>query len=65
MISQQKAIGNKTFLIRKLVNSNFKEGGFIDEHMNKTPSIVNQLVSIKMILDDELQSLLLLSLLDS
>lgn len=41
----------------------FKGGGFIVEHLNETQSIANHLISMKMILNIELQALLLLSLL--
>lgn len=45
------------------MNLNYKEGGLITEHLNKIQSIVNQLSSMKIVLDNELQALLLLSLL--
>ncbi|CAL9121196.1 unnamed protein product, partial [Musa textilis] len=51
----------KAFLIRKLVNLKYKEGASIAEHLNEIQSITNQLSSMKMSLDDELQALLLLS----
>lgn len=58
---ERKTAGNKAFLIRKLVNLKFKEGDSISEHLNEIQSIVNQLAAMKMVLDDELQALLLLS----
>lgn len=58
---ERKTAGNKAFLIRKLVNLKYKEGTSIAEHLNEMQSIVNQLSSMKMALDDELQALLLLS----
>ena len=43
-----------------------KEGTLMTNHLNAFQSIVNQLVSMRMIMDDEMQaSLLLCSLLDS
>ena len=58
---ERKTAGNKAFLIRKLVNLKYKEGASIAEHLNEIQSITNQLSSIKMSIDDELQALLLLS----
>lgn len=58
---ERKTADNKTFLIGKLVNLNYKEGTSVVEHLNEMQSIVNQLSSMKMALDDELQALLFLS----
>ncbi|KAA8529366.1 hypothetical protein F0562_033835 [Nyssa sinensis] len=58
---EQKTSTNKAFLIRKLVNMKFKEGGPIADHLNKFQSVVNQLATMKMVIEDELQALLLLS----
>ena len=58
---ERKTAGNKAFLIRKLVNLKYREGASIAEHLNEMQSITNQLSSMKMSLDDELQALLLLS----
>ncbi|KAF8413693.1 hypothetical protein HHK36_001685 [Tetracentron sinense] len=58
---ERKTASNKAFLIRKLVNLKYKEGNSIAEHLNEIQSIVNQLTSMEMVLDDELQALLLLS----
>ena len=52
---------NKAFLFRKLVNSKYKEGNPIAEHLNEIKSIVNQLAAMKITFDYELQALLLLS----
>ncbi|KAA8526119.1 hypothetical protein F0562_007781 [Nyssa sinensis] len=63
---EQKTATNKAFLIRKLVNMKFKERGSIADHLNEFQSVVNQLATMKMVIEDELQALLLLSsLLDS
>ena len=43
------------------MNLKFKDGGSVAEHMNEVSNIVNQLSAMKMVLDDELQALLLLS----
>lgn len=47
--------------MRQLVNLKFKENGSVAEHLNEMQSIINQLATMKMVLDDELQALLLLS----
>ena len=43
------------------MNLKYREGASIAEHLNEMQSITNQLSSMKMSLDDELQALLLLS----
>ncbi|KAA8524670.1 hypothetical protein F0562_011093 [Nyssa sinensis] len=58
---EQKMATNKAFLIRKLINMKFKEGGSIADHLNEFQSVVNQLATMKMVIEDELQALLLLS----
>ncbi|XP_058113280.1 uncharacterized protein LOC131256353 [Magnolia sinica] len=39
----------------------FKDGGSVVEHMNEVSNILNQISAMKMVLDDELHALLLLS----
>ena len=58
---ERKTATNKAFLIHKLVNVNYKEGASVAEHLNEVKNIVNQLTSMKVSLDDKLQTLLLLS----
>jgi transposase InsO family protein len=58
---ERKTAVNKAFLIRQLVNLKFKEGGSVSNHLNDFQSIVNQLTTMKMNLDEELQALMLLS----
>ena len=60
-IYERKTIQNKVFLIQKLVNLKYKEGRSVGEHLSEFQSLVNQLATVKMTLDDELQALLLLS----
>ena len=43
------------------MNLKYKEGASIAEHLNEMQSITNQLSSMKISLNDELQALLLLS----
>jgi hypothetical protein len=57
----QKTAGNNAFLIRKLVNMKFKEGCPIADHLNEFQSVVDQLGTKKMALEEELQALVLLS----
>ena len=57
----QKSATSKAFLLRKLVNLKYKEGGSVAEHLNDMKSIVNQLASMKIVFDDELQALIVLS----
>ena len=65
-IFARKISGNKTILIRRLVNLKYKDGNNMVEHINSFLGIVNKLVVMKMNIDDEMQaSLLLNSLLDS
>ena len=62
----RKASQNKAFVARKLVNLKLKAGRFVAEHLSEFQDLVNQMVTMKLIIDDELQVLLLLSsLLDS
>jgi hypothetical protein len=56
---QRKTAQNKTFAIRKLVNLKYREGRSVAEHLSDFQDLVNQLVSMKLVLDDELQALLL------
>ena len=57
----RKSATNKVFLFRKVVNLKYKEGNPIPEHLNEIKSIVNQLASMKIIFNGELQALRLLS----
>ena len=56
---EQKTIGNKIFLLKKLVNMKLKEGILMKNHLNVFQSIINQLASMKMVIDDEMQASLL------
>ncbi|KAF7129215.1 hypothetical protein RHSIM_Rhsim10G0143100 [Rhododendron simsii] len=57
----RKSATNKVFLFKKLVNLIYKEGKSIAEHLNEMNSIFNQLAPMKIVFDDELQALMLLS----
>lgn len=60
---EKKNAVNKIFLVKMLVNIKFKEGGPIEDHINEFQSVMNQLATIKMIFENEMQTLLLLSFL--
>ena len=62
----KKTSGNKTILIRRLVNLKYIDGSNLVEHISSFQGTVNKLVPMKMNIDDEMEtSLLLSSLLDS
>ena len=58
---ERKTTQNKAFVARKLVNLKLKEGKSVTEHFSEFQNLVNQMVTMKLIIDDELQALLLLS----
>ncbi|CAA0840400.1 Unknown protein, partial [Striga hermonthica] len=58
---QRKTAQNKAFVIKKLVNLKYWDGKSVAEHLNEFQDMVNQLVTMDMKLDEELQALLLLS----
>ena len=57
---ERKIAQNKAFVARKLVNLKLEEGRSIAEHFSEFQDLVNQMVTMKLIIDDELQALLLL-----
>ncbi|KAK9206082.1 hypothetical protein WN943_016353 [Citrus x changshan-huyou] len=60
-IYEQPTTQNKANLMKKLVNSKYNEGHSITERTSEFQGLVDQLTTMKIILDDELQALLLLS----
>ena len=60
-IFSRKTSGNKTTLIRRLVNLKYKDGNNMVENISYFQGIVNKLVAMKMNIDDEIQASLLLS----
>ena len=60
MYEKQTAL-NKTSLIRRVVNLKYREGFNMTEHLNDFQGLVNQLTAMKLVLEDEIQVLLLLS----
>ncbi|GJX20772.1 hypothetical protein Tco_0223449 [Tanacetum coccineum] len=60
---EKPSASNKVFLIRQLVNTKMMEGSSIADHLNEFNSILSRLMSVDIKFDDEVQALLLLSLL--
>ncbi|KAF7129225.1 hypothetical protein RHSIM_Rhsim10G0050800 [Rhododendron simsii] len=58
---ERKTAQNKASLIRRLVNLKYKDGRSVAEHMSDFQGLINQLSTMKLVLDEELQALLLLS----
>lgn len=59
---ERKTNENKLFLVKKLMNLKYEEGtSSISSHFSQMQSILNQLSSMEVVLNDELQALLLLS----
>lgn len=58
---QAKTARNKALLMRRLVNLKLKHGTSVAEHTSEFQSLINQLSSVDMPLEDEMQALLLLS----
>ena len=58
---ERKTAQNKDFAIRKLVNLKYRDGRSIAEHLSYFQYLVNQFSTMKLVPDDELQALLLLS----
>ena len=50
----RKTSGNKTTLIRRLVNLKYKDGNIMVEHISYFQGIVNKLGTMKMNIDDEM-----------
>ncbi|KAL6218131.1 hypothetical protein ACLB2K_011348 [Fragaria x ananassa] len=57
---EKKTATKKTFLIKKLVDMKYCEGVRVTEHLKNFQSTFNQLTTMGMTIDDELQALLLL-----
>ena len=62
-IYEQLITKNKANLMKRLVNLKYKEGRSITEHTSEFQDLVDQLTTMKIILDDELQVLSLFSFL--
>ena len=60
MIYEQLTTYNKANLMKRLVNLKYKEGRSVIKHTSEFQSLVDQLTTMKNILDNDLQPLLLL-----
>lgn len=58
---ERKNAQSKAFTIRKLVNLKYKDGGSVAEHLTTFQNLVNQVTSMGIKIEDELQALFLLS----
>ena len=58
---ERKTAQNKVFAIRKLVNLKYKDRRSVTEHLSNFQNLVNQLNTMKVVLVNELQALLLSS----
>ena len=58
---ERKTAQNKAFMIRRLVNLKYKDGNSVAEHLSNFQGLLNELFTMKLELDDEVQTLLLLS----
>ena len=58
---ERKTAHNKASLIKRLVNLKLKGGKSVSEHLSDFQDIINKLTTMKVVLDDELQALFLLS----
>ncbi|GFZ21721.1 hypothetical protein Acr_29g0008830 [Actinidia rufa] len=59
--TRRRHLGNKALLMRRLVNLNLQRETTVAEHMSEFQNLVNQLTSVDLQFDDEMQALLLLS----
>ena len=58
---ERKTTQNKVFAIKKLVNLKYRDGRSVAKHLSDFQDLVNQSSTMKIVLDDELQALLLMS----
>ncbi|KAM2547237.1 hypothetical protein TB1_018567 [Malus domestica] len=57
---EKKNPTKKAFLIKELIKVKYKDGLSVAEHLNNFQNIINQLATMNMTIEDELQALLLL-----
>ncbi|KAK9906214.1 hypothetical protein M0R45_002714 [Rubus argutus] len=57
---EKKTAAKKAFLFKELVNLKYRDGISVTEHMNNFQGVINQLTTMEMKIDDEMQALLLL-----
>jgi hypothetical protein len=52
---EKPSVSNKVFLMKRLFNMNMSEGGSVADHLNEFNTVTNQLSSVKVDFDDEVQ----------
>jgi hypothetical protein len=60
---ERKSPQNKAFMIRRLVNLKYKYGQSVTEYLSNFQGFLNELSTMKLVLEDEVQALLMLSFL--
>ena len=60
-LNETKNANNRAFSMKKLVNLKYVDGSPVSDHLNEFQNISNQLASMNLCLDDELQTLFLLN----
>jgi len=58
---EKPSASNKVYLMRRLFNLKMTEGGSVTEHINEFNTILTQLSSVNITIDDEIRALILLS----
>jgi hypothetical protein len=57
---EKPSVSNKVFLMKQLFNMKMSEGGSVADHLNVFNTVTNQLSSIKVDFDDEVNALLIM-----
>jgi hypothetical protein len=57
---EKPLVSNKVFLMKRLFNMKMSEGGSDADHLNEFNTVTNQLISVKVDVDDEVRALLIL-----
>jgi hypothetical protein len=58
---KERLLKTKPFMIRRLVNLKYKDGQSVMEYLSNFEGLLNELSTMKLVLDDEVQALLVLS----
>jgi hypothetical protein len=57
---EKPSMSNKVFLMKRLFNMKMSEGDYVADHLNEFNMVTNQLSSVKVDFDDEVEALLIL-----
>jgi hypothetical protein len=57
---EKPSVSNKVFLMKRLFNMNMLKFGYVADHLNEFNTVTNQLSSVKVDFDDEVEALLIL-----